>query len=258
MKINIHAGHNPDGKTACGAVGLIKESTEARRVKDAAIGMLKSMGHTVYDCTVNNGTSANDVLKKIVNKCNAHDVDVDVSIHFNAGANDYKGNGKSCGTEVWVYSNKSTQKERASRICAAISELGFRNRGVKSSTSLYVLKHTKAPALLIECCFVDDKDDVNIYNYEKMAEAIVYGITGTRYSASVSDEKNTPNTEANTSYLVKVTAELLNVRSGPGTNYDVTTRVRKGEVFTIVEEQNNWGKLKSGAGWISLKYTARK
>lgn len=33
MKFNVHAGHNPDGKIACGACGLIKESTEARKVK---------------------------------------------------------------------------------------------------------------------------------------------------------------------------------------------------------------------------------
>ena len=72
MKINIHAGHNPDGKIACGAVGLIKESTEARVVKDNVIQYLKKAGHTVYDCTCNNGTSQNDVLKKIVAKCNAH------------------------------------------------------------------------------------------------------------------------------------------------------------------------------------------
>ena len=47
MKINIHAGHNPDGKIACGAVGLIKESTEARVVKDNVIQYLKKAGHTV-------------------------------------------------------------------------------------------------------------------------------------------------------------------------------------------------------------------
>ena len=32
MRINVHAGHNPDGKIACGAIGIIKESTEARKV----------------------------------------------------------------------------------------------------------------------------------------------------------------------------------------------------------------------------------
>lgn len=32
MKICIHAGHNPDGKVACGAVGFGKESTLAKRI----------------------------------------------------------------------------------------------------------------------------------------------------------------------------------------------------------------------------------
>ena len=41
MKINMHAGHNPDGKVACGATGFLKESTEARNVKNAAIKSLR-------------------------------------------------------------------------------------------------------------------------------------------------------------------------------------------------------------------------
>lgn len=61
-----------------------------------------------------------------------------------------------------------------------------------------------------------------------------------------------------TPYVVKVTADVLNVRSGPGTNYGITTKVKKGEAYTIVEEKNGWGKLKSGAGWISLEYTVKK
>ena len=68
MKFNVHAGHNPDGKIACGASGLIKESTQARKVKDLVIKYLKAAGHTVYDCTCDNGTSQTDVLKKIVAK----------------------------------------------------------------------------------------------------------------------------------------------------------------------------------------------
>lgn len=59
-------------------------------------------------------------------------------------------------------------------------------------------------------------------------------------------------------YLVKITAGVLNVRAGAGTSYKVNTTVKKGGVYTIVEEKTNgstkWGKLKSGAGWISLKY----
>ena len=57
-----------------------------------------------------------------------------------------------------------------------IEALGFKNRGVKIRTDLYVLHRTNSPAMLIECCFVDDKDDVELYDYKKMAAAIVAGI----------------------------------------------------------------------------------
>lgn len=60
-----------------------------------------------------------------------------------------------------------------------------------------------------------------------------------------------------TGYLVRVTANELNVRMGAGVGYKIATTVKKGEAFTIVEEYKGWGKLKSGAGWISLKYTER-
>lgn len=178
MRINVHAGHNPDGKTACGAIGFIKESTEARNVKNEVISQLRQLGHTVYDCTCENGTSKADVLGKIVKLANGHAVDLDVSIHFNAAARDFEGDGKTTGVEVHVYNAESKAKAYASRVCAAIAELGYKNRGVKYSGSLYVLRHTKAPAMLIECCFVDDKDDVAKYDYREMADAIVYGITG--------------------------------------------------------------------------------
>lgn len=177
MRINIHAGHNPDGMTACGAVGLIRESTEARAVKDRVVAQLTAMGHTVHDCTCNNGTNQQDVLKRIVTACNSHEVDLDVSIHFNAAANP-EPNGKTTGTEVLVYNNASRVVLWAQQIADSIAALGYRNRGVKERPGLYVLKHTKAPALLIECCFVDDPDDVAIYNADRMAAAIVAGITG--------------------------------------------------------------------------------
>lgn len=58
-------------------------------------------------------------------------------------------------------------------------------------------------------------------------------------------------------YLVKVTATALNVRRGPGTNYGISTTIRDKGVYTIVQEQDGWGKLKSGAGWIKLSYTKK-
>ena len=180
MRINVHAGHNPDGKTACGAIGFIRESTEARKVKDAVISQLRQLGHTVYDCTCEDGTSVSNVLTKIINACNAHTVDLDVSIHLNSGANDSAGNGKTTGVEVLIYSLSSKARTYAEKVCAAVAGLGFKNRGVKVRTDLRFLKQSKAPAMLVECCFVDDRDDVQLYDCQKMAEAIVYGITGQR------------------------------------------------------------------------------
>ena len=59
------------------------------------------------------------------------------------------------------------------------------------------------------------------------------------------------------SYKVKVTVNTLNVRNGAGTYYKINTTVKKGEVYTIIKEKNGWGKLKSGTGWICLKYTEK-
>lgn len=180
MKINMHAGHNPDGKVACGASGFVKESTEARAIVDLAVSKLRNLGNTVYNCTVNDGTSQNDVLKKIVKKCNAHQVDLDVSVHLNAATTD-SGDGKTKGVEVLVYNENSKALEYARKAAEAISALGFTNRGVKVRPNLYVLKNTNSPAMLIECFFCDDNDDVDIYRKigaEGIATAIVAGIVG--------------------------------------------------------------------------------
>lgn len=62
-------------------------------------------------------------------------------------------------------------------------------------------------------------------------------------------------------FKVRVSTDRLNVRSGAGIEFAVTTAVKRGEVYTIVDTTTNgstlWGKLKSGAGWISLKYTEK-
>ena len=59
------------------------------------------------------------------------------------------------------------------------------------------------------------------------------------------------------SYVVRLTAIALNVRTGPGTQYPVAMVIRGGGAFTIVAEENGFGKLKSGAGWIMLQHTER-
>lgn len=60
-------------------------------------------------------------------------------------------------------------------------------------------------------------------------------------------------------YKVKVTASSLNIRSGAGTNYKKVGTIKDKGTYTIVAESagkgaTKWGKLKSGAGWISLDY----
>lgn len=177
MKINVHGGHNT---IIPGASGYFSEVTEDRNVKNKVIAKLQALGHTVYDCTDETGNSKSKNLSNIVAKCNAHTVDLDVSIHFNAS------NGAGHGVEVLIYKSGNKANPYATNICNAIAELGFRNRGVKIRTDLYVLRKTKNSALLIECCFCDNQTDANLYNAENMANAIVKGIMGTDLSQSVS------------------------------------------------------------------------
>ena len=58
-------------------------------------------------------------------------------------------------------------------------------------------------------------------------------------------------------YVVRVTADVLNVREKPTTDSAIVQEVYKGSAYTIVQEQGGWGFLKSGVGWICLQYTER-
>lgn len=178
---NIHAGHNPSGKIACGASDLLDESRENRKICNEVVRLLREKGHKVYNCTVNNGTSQNDVLKKICTKCNKRKAALDVSIHFNAGRKDKKGDKKVAGTEIWCTRAEGIKKTAGNRILKNMKKLGFTNRGIKTTGNLHYLNHTINKAILIEVCFVDDRDDYNLYKkvgYKKIAKAIVDGMIG--------------------------------------------------------------------------------
>lgn len=239
MKINVHAGHNPDGKIACGAVGFIKESTQARKVKKYVIKYLGMAGHTVYDCTVNDGTSQNDILNKIVKKCNSHAVDLDVSIHFNAGAHGVMSDGKTTGTEVHVYKVANDKvNEVAKNITEKIAKLGFKNRGVKESPQLYVLNSTKAPALLVECCFVDDKDDANLFNAKKMGKAIALGILNS-YSYNVITTKKGVYLRKEAVKDIKKAGKLGRLAKGTVCNVS-KFKIKDGIMFGYVKKSKAW------------------
>ena len=73
---------------------------------------------------------------------------------------------------------------------------------------------------------------------------------------------STGSTGTATSYHVRTTADVLNIRKGPGTNYGVAGQIKGKGIYTIVAETagpgaTKWGKLKSGAGWISLDYVTK-
>lgn len=85
----------------------------------------------------------------------------------------------------------------------------------------------------------------------------------TKYLTVVKDVAATTTQTAFKSYTVKVTASSLTIRKGPGTNYGSSGSIKDKGVYTIVAEQSGkgatkgWGKLKSGAGWISLDYCTK-
>lgn len=248
MNFNVHGGHSLKCR---GASGYLDEVNEDRAVKNRVIELLKANGHTVYDCTDDNGASQNANLRAIVNKCNSHSVDLDVSIHLNAGG--------GTGTEVYIYSDSSKAKDEATRIAEKISNaLGIRNRGVKTSTKLYVLRKTKSPSLLVECCFVDNATDKERWNVDKCANAIVEGILNTTVNNVTHTEspkptplQNNNTTKLNYDYWVARLQRELNAQChkglvvdglrGPRTlNACITVRRgARGNITRLIQERLN-------------------
>ena len=93
-------------------------------------------------------------------------------------------------------------------------------------------------------------------NLEKLAKAEVE-VIAKHFGLK---KKTTTTSTTSKEELYQIVTDSLNIRKGAGTNYDVVGTVKKGEVYTIVEKKNNFGKLKSGTGWISIneKYAVPK
>lgn len=167
MIVGINCGHTISG-AGYGAVGFVKESEHTRLVGQMLMDMLRETGVTVIDCTIDQAGSQNEYLAEAVKLANRQDLDWFISIHFNASSA-HTGH----GTEVYTY--EGCQYQAALDVCAKMSDLGFVNRGVKAGTGLYVIRKTKAKAMLIEVCFCDNQHDVELYKatgVQKIAEAI--------------------------------------------------------------------------------------
>lgn len=304
-KVFISAGH---GGSDSGAVGNgFKEKDLNLSIAMACGNYLKSKGVEVQMSRVKD---EDDDLNQEARESNAFGPDLTVSIHNNAGGGD--------GVEAWYSIVGGLGKTCAENILAEVVKIGQNSRGAKTrkgsnGRDYYgFIRQTKAPAVIVECAFVDNATDIQIIDTEPeriaMGEAIAKGIlktlgivdsvpvadpepiqapvvtksideiakeviagkygngearknaiinAGYDYNAAqakVNEIVNGSKTSSFTAYKVKVTASALNIRSGAGINYKITGVIRDKGIYTIVDEKSGWGKLKSGAGWISLGY----
>ncbi|MEY8001218.1 N-acetylmuramoyl-L-alanine amidase [Clostridium sp. Mt-5] len=177
MKIAVDEGHNRGQDI--GAVAIGNENTMNIQTGEKVITKLQALGHEILRVIdkVPQGVSVSTSLADRVNAANSWGADLYVSIHANAGG--------GYGTEVWIGSESG--RDVATKIVNQITALGFTNRGVKvqgvDGSHLYVLRYTNMKAILVEQCFVDSQDDMNNWNPESMANAIVAGITGQAITA---------------------------------------------------------------------------
>lgn len=172
MKISINAGHTKSGIGYGAAYGGYKESAIVRLVATELIKLLKKKGHTVYDSTVDSAPTQGDYLKNVVRKANMSNADLFISLHCNASSN-HQGHG------VEVYTWKGRKHDPGVRLCYELSKLGFRNRGIKDGSQLYVVKNTTMEAVLVELFFLDNPTDQNLYTtlgYRTIAKAIAEAI----------------------------------------------------------------------------------
>lgn len=175
MKIGINCGHTIKG-AGSGATGFLVESEETRAVGYRLMEILKEQGHTVVDCTNDEAISVAADLKKICTLANEQPLDMFLSIHFNAGG--------GSGTEIYTYGSGDVAS--AGKIKSALYSLGFKDRGIKDGSNLYVIKNTAAPAALLEVCFVDTQTDAELYQRlgaDRIAAAVAEAMTGQKSEA---------------------------------------------------------------------------
>lgn len=181
IKVFIDQGHNPSGANT-GAEGIgINESEVTYEVGRYLYNLLNENPN--YEARLSRNTPSEVIgssnlssLSQRVNEANRWDADVFVSIHTNAFPDP-----AANGTEVLVYRRGGIAYTLGEEILRRIVEnLGMRDRGVKIRPSIYVLRKTRMPAVLVELGFITNPSDAaklrnNPYGF---AFAIYQGITG--------------------------------------------------------------------------------
>lgn len=194
MNVLLIAGHggNPYDPGACGCG--YQEAKETRRMVDALAPLLRARGCGVV--VFDKAQNAYDVVR-YGGALPLSGIDYVVECHLNAGVGDQGGNGYTTGTEVLVHASEpatTVEQYILKNICA----LGFTDRGVKRRNDLavmgYVVNHGISHAL-IETCFIDDADDMALYErkFNNVAKAIADGIAegfGLEGGSEVEENKN--------------------------------------------------------------------
>lgn len=235
-KIYINPGHS---NTDPGAVGYETERKLTVKVSNYMSDYLLAN----YRCETKMNPRTIGSLTTISNEANKWGADLMVSNHFNAGKGD--------GYEALVYSEKN--KALGQCFEKHVKNVGQNSRGVKYRPDLGILRLTTMPAVLNEGAFVDNWNDIKDWNDD--AELKMLGIAYAKAAAEyLSLPKKTGASSG--SFLVQVTIKDLYIRSGAGTGYKKKGFIKPG-VYTIVETSGNWGKLKSGKGWICLDYVKK-
>ena len=168
MRIAINAGHTSSGAGYGAVYKGFRESDITREVAALLAQKLRHKGHTVHDVTVDKASTQNAYLREVCKRADETGAELTLSIHCNASATR-----KGYGTECWTW--KGAKVPQAVKICSQMAKLGFRNRGIKDGSNLYVIRNTKAETVLIELFFLDNYTDRKLY-LDKGAEAIADAI----------------------------------------------------------------------------------
>ena len=178
-RICIDAGHQGAGNGYDpGAVnGKYYEAVAALAIAKKVGAKLKAKGYEVKY------TRTGDKKLTLGERCkisNNFDADIFVSIHLNAATNK-----SASGIETLRYPKVGQRtKDLANNVqTELIAALGWKDRGVKERSDLYVLKHTVASAVLVECGFIsNDAECKKLFNstyQNKIATAITKGVHNT-------------------------------------------------------------------------------